>query len=80
VSHSTDPSLATAAHLHAWAALPGFSSPQEFYAEPHHHLVDETPVLERPLAARDGAVFVLRGPGLGVTVDEEVVRAAAQPY
>jgi L-rhamnonate dehydratase len=77
VCHNTDPTLSTAAHLHLWASDPAFSFPQELLGELTHPLLDDTPVLVDPPRVEDGTVRVPNGPGLGVQVDEEVLRAAA---
>ena len=69
-----------AATLHVAAALGG-SMPVEF---PTGRL--ETPLLVRPIVAREGMVDVPAGPGLGVEVNEEAIQkhpyapAAARPF
>lgn len=75
VCHNTDPTLATVAHLHAWAASQACSFPQEFLGEAEHPLQTDTPILAQPPTVVDGAIAVPDGPGLGVEVDEELVRA-----
>jgi L-alanine-DL-glutamate epimerase-like enolase superfamily enzyme len=69
-----------AATLHVAATLGG-TAPIEF---PTGEL--ETPLLTRPIAARDGWVDVPTGPGLGVDINEEAIRrhpyspAGARPF
>jgi D-galactarolactone cycloisomerase len=69
-----------AATLHLMAALGG-SMPVEFPTGRH-----ETPLLARPISARDGMVDVPAGPGLGVEINEEAIQrhpyspAAARPF
>jgi len=76
--HNTDPALMTVAHLHLWAVCPGCVYPQEYYGEDDHPLRDVTPVLQTPLEIVDGHVRVPDGPGLGVEIDEALVRRLAE--
>lgn len=57
------------------AATPGISLGCEFYM-PHHVLTED--VLEERVANRDGHVVVPEGPGLGIRVSEQSVRANAR--
>jgi L-alanine-DL-glutamate epimerase-like enolase superfamily enzyme len=72
------PGLAATLHV---AATFGGDMPVEFPTGEY-----ETPLLARPITARDGWVEVPRGPGLGVEVNEEAIRrypyaaASAQPF
>jgi len=67
-----DLGVKAAAMAHVVAAVPAFTlASDSTYAE---HLDD---VLERRLEIADGAMRVPQGPGLGITVDEDKVRALA---
>jgi muconate cycloisomerase len=57
------------------AATPGISLGCEFYM-PHHVLTED--VLEERVANRNGHVVVPEGPGLGIRVTEQSVRANAR--
>jgi L-alanine-DL-glutamate epimerase-like enolase superfamily enzyme len=74
VCHNTDPTLSTVAHLHLWAASTAFSFPQEYLGEPTHVLLDDTPILAAPPTVRAGTLAVPEGPGLGIEIDEELIR------
>ena len=76
--HNTVPALMTAAHLHFWAAAQNCLYPQEYFGEDDHPLRDRTPVLKTPIRVVDGHIAVPDGPGLGVEVDEEMVRRVAK--
>lgn len=78
VCHNTEPTLGTVAHLHYWASVPLCDRPQEYFGEDFHPLRDETPVLAEPLAVHAGEIPIPDGPGLGVEIDEAVVRHHAQ--
>jgi L-alanine-DL-glutamate epimerase-like enolase superfamily enzyme len=61
--------------LHFAASTPGCRYPQEFNIEPHpfaHRLVRDLPKVQ------DGCIAVPDAPGLGVTVNEEVVTELSQ--
>ncbi|MEM7126684.1 MAG: mandelate racemase/muconate lactonizing enzyme family protein [Chloroflexota bacterium] len=75
--HNTDPMLMTVAHLHLWAACSGCVYPQEYFGEDEHPLRDQTPVLKTPLIVEQGHLSVPVGPGLGVEVDEDLIRKIA---
>ncbi len=76
--HNTNPTLATAAHLHLWAVAPACVDQQEYFGEDGHTLLERCPVLADPPKVVAGAIDVPNGPGLGVEVDEDTVRAAAR--
>lgn len=76
--HNTDPMLMTAAHLHLWAVCQGCVYPQEYFGEDEHPLRDKTPVFKEPLSVVDGHMAIPDGPGLGVEIDEAMVRRIAQ--
>lgn len=78
--HNTDPALMTAAHLHFWATCQSCIYPQEYFGEDSHPLREETPVLKTPIEVVDGHIEVPDGAGLGVEVDEDVVRKLAVPF
>lgn len=75
--HNTDPMLMTVAHLHLWAVCQSCVYPQEYFGEDEHPLRDHTPVLKEPLSVEKGHLAVPDGPGLGVEVDEEMIRHLA---
>ncbi|MEM7538822.1 MAG: mandelate racemase/muconate lactonizing enzyme family protein [Chloroflexota bacterium] len=75
--HNTDPALMTVAHLHLWATCQSCIYPQEYFGEDAHPLRDRTPVLKTPLEVVDGHIAVPDGPGLGVEIDERMVRKIA---
>lgn len=72
--HNTEPTLTTAAHLHLWATSPMCGGVHEYYGEDEHPLRDVTPLLAEPLDVVNGHLAVPDGPGLGVEVDEALVR------
>ena len=75
--HNVDPALMTVAHLHLWAACPGCVYPQEYFGEDQHPLRDRTPVLREALEVVDGHIRVPDAPGLGIDIDEDMVRRIA---
>ena len=75
--HNTEPVFTTATHLHLWAVSRGCVYPQEYYGEDEHPLRDSTPVLKTPISVEKGHIKVPSGPGLGVEVDEDMVRRIA---
>jgi len=76
--HNTDPMLMTVAHLHMWAACQSCVYPQEYFGEDEHPLRDQTPVFKTPLQVVDGHIAVPTGPGLGVEIDEGLIRKIAE--
>jgi L-alanine-DL-glutamate epimerase-like enolase superfamily enzyme len=77
VCHSTEPTLGTAASAQFWAATGCCELPQEYLGEPSHPLRDVTPILRSGPRVEAGVLHVPDEPGLGVVVDEDVVRDAA---
>ncbi len=71
--HNTQPILSTVAHLHFCAASAMTPYSQEYNIEPIS-IRDEWPVLKEPLEVVEGCIAVPEGPGLGVELDEDVVR------
>lgn len=71
--HNTQPTICTAAHLHFCAVHPHLPYAQEYNIEPVS-IRDRWPILKTPLAVVDGFIAVPNGPGLGVEVDEALVR------
>ncbi|HWQ54319.1 MAG TPA: DUF6807 family protein [Bryobacteraceae bacterium] len=69
----TDPDVALAAALQLYAAF-GLRYPAALNGP---QFLEGTSFLRRPLVVRDGAIETPKGPGLGVEVDEERVRAAS---
>ncbi len=74
--HNTQPTICTAAHLHFCAVHPHLAYPAEYNIEPVS-IRDRWPILATPLVPVDGYLAVPDGPGLGVEVDEALVRRLA---
>jgi L-alanine-DL-glutamate epimerase-like enolase superfamily enzyme len=77
--HNTQPTLCTAAHLHYCATLPNSPYEHEYNIEPVS-IRDQWSILPGQLAVQDGAIAVPDRPGLGVEVDEPLVRQLAERY
>jgi L-alanine-DL-glutamate epimerase-like enolase superfamily enzyme len=71
--HNTQPTVGTVAHMHLWANISSCVYPQEYSIEPHP-LRDEWPILDEPPVVRAGAIELTSRPGLGVNLDDAVVR------
>jgi len=71
--HNTQPTVGTVAHMHLWASVSSCIYPQEYSIEPHP-LRDQWPILDEQPAVRDGALELGGRPGLGVSLDEDVLR------
>ena len=71
--HNTQPLLSTVAHLHFCAASRMVPYSQEYNIEPIS-IRDEYPILKEPLEVSDGHIAVPTAPGLGVELDDEMVR------
>lgn len=71
--HNTQPTIGTLAHLHLWASTPACIYPQEYNIEPHP-LRDEHPIWTEPVLPVGGRMTLPTAPGLGVELDEDVVR------
>lgn len=71
--HNTQPTIGTVAHLHLWASTPNCVYPQEYNIEPYP-LRDDFPIWKEPILPNNGRMVPPSGPGLGVELDEEVVR------
>ena len=74
--HNTQPIISTAAHLHFCAAHPNTVYSQENNIEPIS-IRDEWPILKTPLEVKDGYMDVPDGPGLGIELDEAMVKKLA---
>ena len=74
--HNIHPTISTVAHLHACAAYTNIPYAQEYNIEPIS-IRDEWPILKEPLHVDYGFLAVPEGPGLGVELDEDVVRRLA---
>jgi L-alanine-DL-glutamate epimerase-like enolase superfamily enzyme len=61
------------AHLHVCAAFANIPYAQEYNIEPLS-IRDKWPILKEPLQVIDGYLKVPDGPGLGVELDEAVVK------
>ena len=71
--HNTQPILSTVAHLHFCAASSMTPYSQEYNIEPIS-IRDEWPILKEPLEVVDGYIAAPEGPGLGVELDEAMVK------
>ena len=71
--HNTQATVSTVAHLHACAAFANIPYAQEYNIEPLS-IRDQWPILKEPLQVIDGYLQVPDGPGLGVELDEAVVK------
>src|SRR5579875_336114 len=76
VVHNTQPTIGTVAHLHLWVSTPNCMYPQEYNIEPNP-LRDTSPILAEPLAVVGGRLTPPEGPGLGVTLDEDMLTGLA---
>ena len=74
--HNTQPTISTVAHLHACAAFANIPYAQDYNIEPIS-IRDEWPILKTPLQVVNGYLNVPEGPGLGVELDEDVVKKLA---
>ncbi len=77
--HNTQPTICTAAHLHFCAVHPNVPYEQEYNIEPVS-IRDEWPILPGQLTVKDGHIDVPDGPGLGLEVDEALVRRLAEMH
>ena len=75
--HNTQPILSTVAHLHFCAVSAMVPYSQEYNIEPIS-IRDEWPILKEPLEVVDGHIAVPTGPGLGVELDEDMVRRLSE--
>jgi L-alanine-DL-glutamate epimerase-like enolase superfamily enzyme len=75
--HNTQPTICTTAHLHFCAVHPNVPYEQEYNIEPVS-IRDRWPILPGQLAVKAGFIAVPDGPGLGVEVDEALVRRLAE--
>ena len=71
--HNIQPTLSAVAHLHVCAAYPIIPYSQEYNIEPIS-IRDEWPILKTPLHVKDSYLEVPSGPGLGVELDEDVIK------
>ncbi len=71
--HNTQPILSTVAHLHVCAAYSIIPYSQEYNIE-EISIRDRWPVLKEPLQVKDGFLDVPNGPGLGVELDEAILK------
>ena len=74
VPHQTQPTIGTAANLHVIASLLWANRPQEYTGQ--NPRLDA--LFKEPLVFADGYITVPRQPGLGLELDEERFRAAAE--
>jgi len=74
--HNIQPTVSTVAHMHVCAAYANIPYAQEYNIEPIS-IRDEWPILKEPLQIIDGYLKVPDGPGLGVELDEAVVKRLA---
>ena len=71
--HNIQPTLSAVAHLHVCAAYPIIPYSQEYNIEPIS-IRDDWPILKTPLHVKDSYLEVPSGPGLGVELDEDVIK------
>lgn len=74
--HNTQPTISAVAHLHVCAAFAIVPYAQEYNIEPVS-IRDEWPILKNPLIVKDSYLEVPSGPGLGVELDEDVIKRLA---
>ena len=74
--HNTQPILSTVAHLHFCAASSMVPYSQEYNIEPIS-IRDEWPILKEPLEVVDEYIAAPEGPGLGVELDEKMMKRLA---
>ncbi len=74
--HNTQPTISTIAHAHFVAATFNVPFKQEYNIE-KISIRDEHPILNEPLRIQDGFMDIPDGPGLGVTLDMDIVRTLA---
>ncbi|HET7769210.1 MAG TPA: mandelate racemase/muconate lactonizing enzyme family protein [Chloroflexota bacterium] len=72
-AHNTQPTICTAAHLHFCAVHPHVPYEQEYNIEPVS-IRDRWPILPGQIEVLNGHIAVPDGPGLGIEVDEKLVR------
>jgi L-alanine-DL-glutamate epimerase-like enolase superfamily enzyme len=73
VPHQTQPTIGTAATLHACAALPNVNRPQEYTGR--NPYLDE--IFVEPLVLEDGHIHVPPKPGLGLEINESKMKNLA---
>ena len=71
--HNTQPTIGTLAHLHLWLSTPNCVYAQEYNIEPHP-LRDEYPIWKEPVLVTNGYMEAPQKPGLGVELDETVLK------
>ena len=71
--HNTQPILSTVAHLHVCAVYEIIPYAQEYNIE-NISIRDEWPILKNPLQVKNGYLEVPTGPGLGVDLDEKMLK------
>lgn len=72
-THNTQPTVCTAATLHFCAVHEHTSYAQEYNIEPVP-IRDEWPILATPIEVVDGHIAVPEAPGLGIELDDAVVK------
>ncbi len=74
--HNTQPIISTVAHLHFCAACPSVPYAEDYNIVPIS-IRDEWPVLMDPVVVDNSYLKVPDGPGLGIELDEQVVKRLA---
>jgi L-alanine-DL-glutamate epimerase-like enolase superfamily enzyme len=77
--HNTQPTICTVAHLHFCAVHRHVPYQQEYNIEPVS-IRDRWPILTTPLELVDGALTVPNGPGLGIELNEPLVRRLTEMH
>lgn len=75
--HNTQPILSTVAHLHVCAVYTNIPYQQEYNIE-KISIRDEWPVLKEPLQVKSGFIDVPNGPGLGVELDDDMIKKLSE--
>ncbi|MGQ4809471.1 D-galactarolactone cycloisomerase [Candidatus Entotheonellaceae bacterium PAL068K] len=75
-THNTQPTVCTAANVHFCAVHQHASYAHEYNIEPVS-IRDEWPILKTPLEVKDGHIALPEGPGLGIELDDAMVRRLA---
>ena len=75
--NNTQPTIKTAAHLHFCISNSNAVYAQEYNIEPIS-IRDDSPILKTPLEVVDGYMRVPEGPGLGIELDDQMVKKLAE--
>jgi L-alanine-DL-glutamate epimerase-like enolase superfamily enzyme len=73
VPHQTQPTIGTAASLHVVASIQTANKPQEFTGV----RPELNAIFKEPLELKDGYITMPTGPGLGLEIDTDQMKAFA---